>query len=253
MDSSHLSLGIAFIAGLTSFLSPCILPLVPIYLVQLVGQSVYQSSSGTAGTESAENTENAASRSARLTTFLHALLFVLGFTLAFVSLGATASTLGSFLNAYQFQLRQIGGVLLIIIGLHLTGILKLPFLYWQKRFEFHPTRPSYPASFVIGLIFAIGWTPCIGLILGPILALAAKAATLSQGVFLLLAYSLGLGVPFLLLGLGLDRINKALNRLKPHLGKIEIATGVVMILVGVMIYFNWLLYLNRYFNLGINV
>src|SRR5690242_3554257 len=247
MDTSHLSLGIAFVAGLTSFLSPCVLPLVPIYLVQLVGQSVYQSS------DRIEGTESAARRPARLTTFLHALMFMLGFTLAFVSLGATASTLGSFLNAYQFQLRQVGGILLIIIGLQLMGILKLPFLYWQKRFEFHPTRPSYPASFVIGLIFAIGWTPCIGLILGPILALAANAATLSQGVFLLLAYSLGLGVPFLLLGLGLDRFSKILKWLKPHLGKVEIGKDVFINLVGLMIYFNLLIYLNHYFNLSINV
>jgi cytochrome c-type biogenesis protein len=250
MYSSHLSFGIAFVAGLASFLSPCVLPLVPIYLVQLVGESVYQASSGSEGGESIARVE---SKPARLTTFLHALTFVFGFSIAFVALGATASTLGRFLSAYQFQLRQIGGILLIIIGLHLMGILRLPFLYWQKRIEFHPTRPSYPASFVIGLIFAIGWTPCIGLILGPILALAANAATLSQGVFLLLAYSLGLGIPFLLLGLGLDRFSKALKLLKPHLGKIEIATGVVMILVGVMIYFNWLLYLNHYFNLGASI
>jgi cytochrome c-type biogenesis protein len=250
MDPSHLSFGIAFVAGLASFLSPCVLPLVPIYLVQLVGQSVHQASDGTEGEERVESTE---SKPARLTTFLHALTFVFGFSIAFVALGATASTLGRFLSAYQFQLRQIGGILLIIIGLHLMGILRLPFLYWQKRFEFHPTRPNYPASFVIGLIFAIGWTPCIGLILGPILALAANAATLSQGVFLLLAYSLGLGIPFLILGLGLDQFSKALKWLKPHLGKIEIATGVVMILVGVMIYFNWLLYLNRYFNLGVSI
>jgi len=250
MDPSHLSFGIAFVAGLASFLSPCVLPLVPIYLVQLVGQSVYQASSGSEGVETLASVE---SKPTRLTTFLHALAFVFGFSIAFVALGATASTLGRFLSAYQFQLRQIGGILLIIIGLHLMGILKLPFLYLQKRFEFHPTRPSYPASFIIGLIFAIGWTPCIGLILGPILALAANAATLSQGVFLLLAYSLGLGIPFLLLGLGLDRFSKALKWLKPHLGKIEVATGAVMILVGVMIYFNWLLYLNRYFNLGASI
>jgi len=253
MDPSHLSFGIAFVAGLASFLSPCVLPLVPIYLVQLVGQSVYQATSGTEGAKSTESIVSSESEPGRLTTFLHALTFVFGFSIAFVALGATASTLGRFLSAYQFQLRQIGGILLIIIGLHLMGILKLPFLYWQKRFEFHPTRPSYPASLVIGLIFAIGWTPCIGLILGPILGLAANAATLSQGVFLLLAYSLGLGIPFLLIGLGLDQFSKALKWLKPHLGKIEIVTGVVMILVGVMIYFNWLLYLNRYFNLGVTI
>ena len=240
MIPSQLTFGVAFVAGLASFLSPCILPLVPIYLAQLVGQSVYQS------------TGDQVDRPARLATFLHALVFVSGFTLAFVALGATASTLGGFLHIHQFLLRQLGGILLILIGLHLTGLLKLPFLYWQKRFEFRPSRPSYPASLVIGLIFAIGWTPCIGLILGPILVLASNAATLRQGVFLLLAYSLGLGVPFLLLALGLDRLSKLLKWLKPHAGKIEIATGVIMILVGIVIYFNWLIYLNQYFNFGVN-
>src|SRR6266568_3003367 len=213
MDSSQLSFGLAFGAGLVSFLSPCMLPLVPIFLAQLVGQSISQSAGGQDD------------RPARFITFLHAVMFVLGFTLAFVALGATASALGSLLRAYQFQLRQIGGVLLVLIGLYLIGILKLPLLTFQKRFAFHPSRPSYLTSLLIGIIFAIGWTPCISLLLGSIL---------------------GLGVPFLLLGLGLDRFSKLLKWLKPHLGKIEIGTGVVLILVGVMIYFNWLVYLNRY-------
>src|SRR6266702_4070289 len=194
MDSSQVSFGIAFIAGLVSFLSPCMLPLVPIFLAQLVGQSAYQS------TDQHEN------RPARFITFLHAVMFVVGFTLTFVVLGATASVLGSFLRAYQFQLRQIGGI----------------------------------------VIFAIGWTPCISLVLGSVLGLAAAAATLRQGVLLLLFYSLGMGLPFLLLGLGLNQLSSVLHWLKPHLGKIEVGTGVVMILVGVMIYFNWLVYLNRY-------
>jgi cytochrome c-type biogenesis protein len=242
MDSSQISFGVAFLAGLASFLSPCILPLVPIYIAQLVGHSVYQATS--------ENKQE--ERPARLNTFLHALIFVFGFTLAFVALGATASTLGSFLSAYQILLRQIGGILLIIIGLHMTGLFKLSIFYWQKRFEFHPSRPSYPASLLFGIIFAIGWTPCVGLILGPILGLAANAATLRQGVTLLLFYSLGLGIPFLLLGLGLDQFSKALKWLKPHLGKIEIGTGIVMIIAGWLIFFNLLPYLNHFFNLGIN-
>ena len=235
MDSSPLSFGLAFAAGLASFLSPCMLPLVPIFLAQLVGRSAYQSTGGQD------------SRPTRFITFLHAVMFVLGFTLAFVALGATASALGSFLRAYQFQLRQIGGVLLIIIGLHLAGVLKLPFLYWQKRFTFRPTRPSYSASLLIGVIFAIGWTPCISLLLGSILGLAATATTLRQGVVLLLFYSLGMGLPFLLLGLGLNQASRVLKWLKPHVHLIEVGTGAVMILVGVMIYFNWLVYLNRYF------
>jgi cytochrome c-type biogenesis protein len=234
MEPSQLNFGIAFIAGLASFLSPCMLPLVPIYLSQLVGQSIYQSTGG----QQAFST--------RLTTFLHAIMFVCGFTLAFVALGATASSLGGFLQAHQFQLRQIGGILLVIIGLHMMGVLKIPFLYWQKRFEFRPTRPSYTGSLVIGIIFAIGWTPCISLFLGSILGLAATAATLQQGVLLLLAYSLGMGIPFLLLGLGLNTVSKVLKWLKPHLGKIEIGAGVVMIVMGILIYFNMLAYLNRY-------
>src|SRR5579885_1034262 len=234
--SSQVSFGVAFVAGLASFLSPCVLPLVPIFLAQMVGQSVSQA---------------AETATKRMVTFLHSLAFVAGFTLAFIALGASASTLGGFLHANQFLLREIGGVLLVIIGLHMTGILKLPFLYWQKRFEYHPSRPSYPASFLIGLVFAIGWTPCVGLILGSILGLAANAATLREGVLLLLAYSLGLGVPFLLLGLGLNQVSQVLKKLKPHLGKIEVATGAVMIAMGVLIYFNLLITLNRFFNFGI--
>src|SRR5215471_4372665 len=235
MNISQIGYGVAFIAGLASFLSPCLLPLVSIYLAQLVGHSVYQSTDGQQG------------HWARLDTFLHALMFVLGFTLAFVALGATASTLGSFLRSYQILLRQIGGIILVIFGLHLTGILTLPILYWQKHFAFRPSRPSYPASLLIGLIFAIGWTPCVGLILAPILGLAASAATLGRGVVLLLFYSLGLGVPFLLLGLGVNQLGRALKWLKPHVGKIEVGTGVVMIAAGLVIFFNLLPYFNRFF------
>lgn len=241
MGSSQLSIGIAFVAGLASFLSPCVLPLVPIYLAQLVGQSVYQSR------------EKKKELATRLITFLHAATFVCGFTLAFVALGASASALGSFLRAHQVLIRELGGVLLVLIGLHLAGIFKLPFLYAQKRFEFHPARPSYSASLLIGIIFAIAWTPCVGPILGSILVMAASTATLRTGVLLLLAYSLGMGVPFLLLGLGLNQFSRLLQKLKPHLAKIETGTGIMMIVVGVMIFFNLLAYLNSYFNLGITI
>ncbi len=241
MDASHISFEVAFIAGVASFLSPCVLPLVPIYIAQLVGQSASQSTVRREG------------QLLRLNTFLHALMFVLGFTLAFVALGATASTLGSFVRAYQGPLRQLGGILLILFGLHLAGLLKWSIFYWQKRIEFHPSHPSYPASLLIGIIFAFGWTPCVGFILGPILGLAASAATLQEGVTLLMFYALGLGLPFLLIGLGLDQLWRVLTWLKPHLGKIEIATGVIMIAAGVMIFFNLLPYFNQYFSLGVTI
>jgi cytochrome c-type biogenesis protein len=238
MPASQLSITIAFVAGLASFLSPCVLPLVPIYLAQLVGQGVYQST----------NTQEGIA--ARIMTFLHAVTFVAGFTLAFVALGATASTLGSFLSTHLVILREIGGVLLVVLGLHVAGILKLPLLYQQKRIEFHPARPGYPASFLLGVVFAIAWSPCIGPILGSILVMAASAATLRLGVWLLLAYSLGLGVPFLILGLGLDRFSLVLKWLKPYLGKIEVVTGILLIGVGVVVFFNLLGYLNQYFTLS---
>ncbi|GCE12131.1 cytochrome c biogenesis CcdA family protein [Tengunoibacter tsumagoiensis] len=238
MNPTDISLGLAFLAGLASFLSPCVLPLVPIYLIQLVGQSVYQSGQQQTLT-------------ARLITFLHALTFVSGFTLTFVALGATASTLGGLLSSHLHLLRQIGGIVLLLAGLYLTGILKLSFLEQQKRFSFRSTRPGYLASLLTGIIFAIAWTPCIGPILSSILILAGSSTTLQQGVLLLLAYALGLGVPFLLLGLGLTGLSLALKRLKPFLGAIQIGTGVLMMIVGVVIFFNLFSYFNAYFGLGL--
>ncbi|GHO50201.1 cytochrome c biogenesis CcdA family protein [Ktedonospora formicarum] len=238
MNPSNLSLGIAFMAGLVSFLSPCVLPLVPIYLGQLVGQSIYTA------------TEERQAMTQRLKTLLHASAFIIGFTLAFTALGATASTLGSYLSEQQVLLRRVGGIVLFIIGLHLTGVLKLPFLYWQKRITYYPSRPNYGASILMGIIFAIAWSPCVGPILASILYMASFTTTLQQGVLLLLAYSLGLGVPFLILGLGLNQLSALLKRLKPHLGKIEIATGIFMMLAGTVVFFNMLTYFNSFFRLS---
>jgi len=234
--NTQITVGLAFLAGLASFLSPCVLPLVPIYLAQLVGPGVHQATSTNRTT------------STRLITFLHAATFVGGFTLAFIALGATASSLGYFLKANIGILRQAGGIILIIMGMHVTGLLRIPLLSRQKRFAFQTERPSYPASLLFGIIFGIAWTPCFGPILSAILYLAARSATLQQGVWLLFVYSLGLGIPFLLLGLGFNQFSLALKWLKPHLRKIEVGTGVLMIGVGVVIFFNLLLYFNQFFN-----
>ena len=185
MNGEPLGLGAAFLAGLASFLSPCMLPLVPIYLAQLVGRNTTQVKSG--------EHNHLPSMMTRLHLFAHACLFVLGFSLVFIALGATASTLGNALRLYQVALRQIGGVLLVLIGLHVTGILTIPLLSRMKRFSFLPSRPSYMTSLLIGSIFALGWTPCISLLLGSILVLAANTTTLQDGVLLLTAYSLGMG------------------------------------------------------------
>jgi Cytochrome c biogenesis protein len=236
MNPTQISLSIAFVAGLVSFLSPCVLPLVPIYLAQLVGPSIYQ-----AGRQGGTTQH-------RLITFFHAACFVAGFTIAFVALGATASTLGSLLREHITLLRQIGGIILVLFGLHLIGIIKVPLLLQPKRIAFQPAHSSFSASLLIGIIFGCAWTPCFTPILSAILVLAANAATLQQGVWLLLVYSLGLGVPFLLLGLGLNWLSQILTRLKPYLNKIEIGTGLFMVILGMMIFFNILTYINALFN-----
>ena len=226
----------AFLAGLLSFVSPCVLPLTPVYIARLAGPGVMQAQ--TAGAR-----ERAAVR--RVTT-LHALAFVLGFTVTFVALGATASEFGALLSGHQLALREVGGVILVLMGAQVAGLIRIPSLSYERRLALKTTGRSYPVSFLIGLIFALGWTPCVGPILAGILALAAQAGALSGGVLLLAVYSLGLGLPFLALGIAFDRITPLLKRLTPHLRLIEVVSGALLALMGVIIFFNWLLVLNTW-------
>jgi cytochrome c-type biogenesis protein len=234
--NASLSLAVALGAGLASFLLPCVLPLIPIYLAQLVGPGIMQSS-------------KPPSASRRFFTFLHALCFVLGFSLIFIALGATASVIGHTLQSHQLLLRQVGGVILVILGLHFAGLLRIPWLYRTARVQYRPGHPSFPASCLMGVIFAIGWTPCVGVILSSILILASNSATLQSGVALLAVYSLGLGFPFLALGLAVNVVSLWLKRLKSHLGKIEVATGLLLAVVGIAMFFGLLTYLPQYFNI----
>jgi cytochrome c-type biogenesis protein len=226
----------AFLAGLLSFFSPCVLPLTPIYVAQLVGPSVWR-------TERADSNGSGLRRA----TLPHAAAFVGGFSLVFIALGATASALGAFLAGHAELLRHIGGALLIVFGLYVAGVLRIPFLDREQRFSLRFGRASYPASFLVGIAFGLGWTPCVGPILAGILLIAAQAATLQYGVLLLAVYSLGLGIPFLALGIGFETIAPRLKRLAPYLPLIERGTGVLLILLGVVIFLNWLLYLNAWF------
>ncbi|HEX8034627.1 MAG TPA: cytochrome c biogenesis protein CcdA [Ktedonobacterales bacterium] len=229
----------AFLAGLLSFVSPCVLPLTPAYIAQLAGPAIWH----------AHEMEPRERSSMRLTTSLHASAFVGGFTTTFIALGATASVLGAFLSAHQDVLRQVGGLVLIAFGLHIAGVLRLPGLDRERRFSLRPTNTGYVTSFLVGLIFALGWTPCVGPILASILILAAQAHTLGSGVLLLAVYSLGLGIPFLALGVAFDRISPTLKRLTPHMRTIEIVTGTLLVLMGIVIFFNWLLIINARFGL----
>jgi cytochrome c-type biogenesis protein len=226
----------AFLAGLLSFFSPCVLPLTPVYLAQLVGPSVWR-------------TERAKASGDRLrrATLAHAAAFIGGFSLVFITLGATASALGAFLAGHADLLRHLGGALLMVFGLYVGGVLRIPLLDRERRLSVRFGRASVLASFLVGVAFGLGWTPCVGPILAAILLLAAQAATLRYGVLLLAVYSLGLGAPFLALGLGFETLAPRLKRLSPYLPLIERGTGVLLILMGVVIFFNWLLYLNAWF------
>lgn len=234
---SSIPLVVAFFAGLLSFVSPCVLPLTPIYIARLVGPSVWEG-------KQADPAQRALRR--RVTT-LHAASFVGGFTVTFITLGATASALGSFLSAHQLALREIGGVALVLMGAQVAGLIRAPWLNAERRFSAPAQQRSYPVSFLIGLIFALGWSPCVGPVLAGILALAAIAGHLSAGVLLLAVYSLGLGLPFLALGFAFDWLAPQLKRLTPHLPLIERVTGGLLMFMGVAIFFNWLFTLNSLF------
>lgn len=250
----------AFVAGLVSFLSPCVLPLVPVYLAQLVGPTVAHtedtsatppkasSTTGTTGTTGAVAVRAGQAPTRRLDTLAHAAAFVAGFGLAFVALGATASVLGALLTGNQIALRRVGGILLVLFGLHVADIVRIPGLERERRFYLRTGAPGYVTSLALGLVFALGWTPCVGPYLAAILVLAARAHTLGSGVALLAVYALGLGLPFLVAGAAVDRITPALRRLSPYLGIVERVAGVLLALLGVAIFFNWLLVVNSWFS-----
>jgi cytochrome c-type biogenesis protein len=249
----NLNIFLAFLAGLASFLSPCVLPLVPSYLAQLVGPGVLQAMQAERAQPQGKSATVAVTLAPtqRWLALGHASAFVGGFSVAFIALGATASVMGGFLKSHQQAISQIGGLILIVLGLHFAGIIRIPFLYREGRMHWRPAERGYGSSFLIGLVFALGWTPCIGVILTGILVLAAQSATLGAGIILLAAYSLGLGLPFLIMGAAFARAAPLLKRLSPHLGTIERVTGVILALMGLFIFNGWLIYLNHYFTFGL--
>jgi cytochrome c-type biogenesis protein len=234
------SLVAAFTAGLVSFLSPCVLPLVPGYISLISGASVDQ-------LKSADNEE------VLRRVLGHSLLFILGFSVVFISLGASATWLGQALLSRMTILYKIAGIIIIIFGLHLTGILKIGLLYRDARFHSAGKPATATGAFLIGLAFAFGWTPCIGPILAVILGLAASQETVWQGVFLLGLYSAGLAVPFLLTSLGVNRFMRFYQRFRAHLHQVEVFSGIILIVLGAMIFSNqftrlagYLSFLNRF-------
>jgi cytochrome c-type biogenesis protein len=209
----------AFLAGILSFLSPCVLPLVPPYLCFITGSSL----------------DDLTKRGAMQTgwTMLGALLFVAGFTTVFVLLGATASAASQLVRDYLPLLARIAGIVIILMGLHFLGVFRIGFLNFEKRFH-QASRPAgLIGAYVVGLAFAFGWTPCIGPVLATILAVAASEESVAKGAGLLAVYSAGLGVPFLLSALAVDRFLGFLRRFAKHLGAVEKTMGALLVLAGV--------------------
>lgn len=222
----QISMVAAFLAGLLSFVSPCVLPLVPSYISYITGLSLEQLS---------DAAERQRFRSAILT---NSLLFVAGFSAVFISFGASASLIGQWLITYQDFIRKIGGVLIIIFGLYLVGALNLKFLSTEKRFHFNSRPAGYLGSFLIGIAFAAGWTPCVGPVLGTILLYASTTNSLLTGVALLTAYSLGLALPLLLTALGVDRFLAYFQQMRAYLWGVSVVSGLFLVIVGGLIYAN---------------
>jgi len=235
-STSHVSLLIAFMAGVFSFISPCVLPLIPSYLTYITGISF---------DELVDNR----SQSVRRRTLFHSLFFILGFTLVFVALGASATYVGAFFQENQVLIRRVGGVIVILLGIHITGVIKLKILEREKRFEFNDKPIGYLGSVLVGIAFAAGWTPCIGPILASILLYASTSNNVGSGIVLLIAYSLGLGVPFLISALAFNSFLTYFSKFNRYLRIVSIVSGIFLIIIGFLLVFDYLSVLSQYLNM----
>jgi cytochrome c-type biogenesis protein len=229
----NVSFGLAFLAGLASFLSPCVFSLVPAYIGYLSGRSIAISQNDPLRT--------------RLETFTHGLAFVLGFSLVFILLGVAVSALGGILYEVRAWLAKIGGVIVVVFGIHMTGIIRIPFLDYDLRpqSQFDHQR-GYLSSALMGIFFSAGWSPCVGPVLGSILTFALNGGSISKGVALLSAYSAGLAIPFLLAALGIGWVSQILKKYNKIMHYTEVVMGIILIAVGAMLFMGTFELLARY-------
>ncbi len=221
MDIANVTVGLSFLAGLASFLSPCVFSLVPAYVGYLGGRA--------AGGETTEGS--------RFITFTHGLAFVLGFSVVFITLGVATASLGRLLFDLREILEKVGGVIVIIFGLHMIGVFRIPFLEYDTRVQKVPDRKwGYLSSALMGVFFSAGWAPCVGPVLGAILTLALNGGSVSTGVTLLSAYSAGLAIPFLVAALGVGWVTLTLRKYGKLMRYVEIVMGVVLVAVGVLLF-----------------
>lgn len=233
-ETGSVGIFFAFLGGVVSFLSPCVLPLVPSYLSFVTGVSL-------------EDMQEGVDRKVTLT---HATLFVVGFSLVFIVLGATATFIGQFIRAYEIWLARAGGVIIILLGLHLVGLFKITPLLRERRIHLQDKPAGYLGTLGVGAAFGAGWTPCIGPVLSAILGLASAQETIWQGMGLLTVYSIGLAVPFILSALALDRFLQAFSKFRRFLPAVQVGSGILLIVLGILLVtgrFTWLTgLLNQY-------
>ena len=221
MDISQVTIGLAFLAGLASFLSPCVFSLVPAYVGYLGGRAV--------GGEATESN--------RFITFTHGLAFVLGFSVIFIILGVATAAFGRLLFDLRFILSKVGGIIVMIFGLHMIGVFRIPFLEYDTRVQQVPDRKwGYLSSAMMGVFFSAGWAPCVGPVLGSILTLSLNGGSVSTGVSLLSAYSAGLAIPFLIAALGVGWVSITLRKYGQVMHYVEVAMGVILVIVGFMLF-----------------
>ena len=211
----------SFIAGLLAFISPCVLPLVPVYIGMMSSRAIYRN-------ESIKISE-------RLYLFINSLFFVMGFSIVFIALGSTATFIGQVLVDYSSIISRVGGAILIIFGLHYMGLFKIKFLNLEKRLNMPGSKRSgFIGSFIFGIIFSFGWIPCVGLILSGILLLASKLDSLIEGILLLGVFSLGLGIPFIFASIFISFFSKFLKKLNRHLNLVSIISGIFITALGIV-------------------
>jgi cytochrome c-type biogenesis protein len=228
----------AFVAGLLSFISPCVLPLIPGYLSYISGLSLDEMRGGPPAAAGAAAVAVAAPPHVRRRILISSIAFILGFTLVFIAIGATASAIGQFVNKQLPLLGRIAGAVIIVFGLHTMGVLRIEWLYQEKRLQTQRKPAGFVGAMLVGIAFAFGWTPCIGPILSGILFLAGSSDTVGQGVRLLLVYSLGLGVPFFATALAINHFFAALGRIRRHYHKVELVSGALLVAIGLLIFTN---------------
>jgi len=226
MEAPQVSLFIAFMAGFLSFITPCVLPLVPSYLSFITGLSFE------------DLTGKQDQQRVRLKTMSHSLFFIAGFSAVFISFGASATLIGQLFLSYQGVIRKLGGVLIVLFGLYILGVIKIKPLISEHRWHPEKKQTGYLGSFLIGISFAAGWTPCVGPILGTILLYASTTQSLLKGMGLLTFYSIGLGLPLFLASLGINSFLTYFRQLRNYLRMITVVSGAFLIVVGVMIYTN---------------